>query len=87
MQRDDLETKIAAVRRFNRFFTRQTGVPRDGLLHSPYSLTGARVLFEIAHRQDLTASDLSHELGLDAGYLSRVLARLDQKVSSTRSDR
>jgi DNA-binding MarR family transcriptional regulator/N-acetylglutamate synthase-like GNAT family acetyltransferase len=79
MLAETLEDRIAAVRQFNRFFTRQIGVLREGLLHSPYSLTEARVLFELAQRQDLTSSDVCHELGLDAGYLSRILARLEQQ--------
>jgi DNA-binding MarR family transcriptional regulator/N-acetylglutamate synthase-like GNAT family acetyltransferase len=88
MKKDDLETRVDAVRRFNRFFTRQIGVLREGLLHSPYSLTEARILFEISHRDDLTASDLSHELGLDPGYLSRILARLEQQglIDKVRSE-
>src|SRR5215213_4112346 len=76
---DNLEDSISAVRRFNRFFTRQIGVLREGLLHSPYSLTEARIIFEVASRDSLTATDLCRELGLDAGYLSRMLARLESQ--------
>jgi DNA-binding MarR family transcriptional regulator/ribosomal protein S18 acetylase RimI-like enzyme len=72
-----LEERISAIRRFNRFFTRQIGVLREGLLHSPYSLTEARIIFELANRNNLTASDLCHELGLDAGYLSRILNKFE----------
>ncbi len=88
MQRDRLETKIDSVRHFNRVFTRRIGVLREGLLHSPYSLAEARILFEIAHRDDVSASDLSDSLGLDPGYLSRILAGLEQKelVSKVRSE-
>jgi DNA-binding MarR family transcriptional regulator/N-acetylglutamate synthase-like GNAT family acetyltransferase len=79
MPKEDPRTRIDALRRFNRFFTRQIGVLREGLLHTPYSLTEARILFEIANHHDLTASDLSRELGLDPGYLSRILAGLERR--------
>jgi DNA-binding MarR family transcriptional regulator/GNAT superfamily N-acetyltransferase len=78
MRKSGLQMEVDAVRRFNRFFTRRIGVLREGLLHSPYSLTEARILFEIANGEDLSATGLSRELGLDPGYLSRILARLDQ---------
>lgn len=73
------EERISAVRHFNRFMTRQIGALREGLLHSPYSLTESRILFEIATNEDPAASNLTQELGLDAGYLSRILARFEEK--------
>jgi len=74
-----LEERINAIRHFNRFITRQVGALREGLLYSPYSLTEARILFEIANNDDITAADLTKELGLDAGYLSRILNRLEER--------
>jgi len=83
-----LEEKVSTVRRFNRFFTRQIGALREGLLHSPYSLTEARILYELAHRSDVIATALCRELGLDAGYLSRILSHLEQQelIEKVRSE-
>ena len=78
MLNETIDDRITTVRRFNRFYTRQIGALREGLLHSPYSLTESRILFELAQCDSLTASDLCRELGLDAGYLSRILARLEE---------
>lgn len=73
-----LDNRIDQVRKFNRFFTRKIGALREGLLHSSYSLTEVRILFEIANSDNPTAAKLSRELGLDAGYLSRCLARFEE---------
>src|SRR5271166_1998050 len=67
--------RVAAVRRFNRFYTQHLGVLAHGWLDSPFSLTQARVLFEIKNRDRATARDIARDLGLDAGYLSRILRR------------
>lgn len=85
---DTLEGRIAAIRNFDRFYTRQLGVLREGLLHTPYSLTEARILFDLAQRDDLSAAALGRALGLDAGYLSRMLARFEQQglIEKTRSE-
>ena len=64
---------MADVRRFSRFYTRQVGLLRDGYLETPFSLTEARVLYEVANREHAVAAELTKELGLDAGYLSRIL--------------
>jgi len=69
----------AAIRRFNRFYTRQLGVLRKTYLDSPFSLGEARVLYEIASRRSPTASGIARALDLDAGYLSRLLRNFEKR--------
>jgi DNA-binding MarR family transcriptional regulator/ribosomal protein S18 acetylase RimI-like enzyme len=67
------DARVSAIRRFNRFYTRQIGVLNEAFLGSPYSLTEGRVLYELAQRKKTTATAVRAGLGLDPGYLSRIL--------------
>jgi DNA-binding MarR family transcriptional regulator/GNAT superfamily N-acetyltransferase len=77
MSSEAVQDHVATIRAFNRFYTQKIGVLEEGLLNSPFSLTEVRVMYELAHGERLSAVDLGRTLGLDAGYLSRVLTRLD----------
>jgi DNA-binding MarR family transcriptional regulator/GNAT superfamily N-acetyltransferase len=81
------DERVAAVRAFNRFYTNVIGVLRERLLRSPYSLTEARVIFELAQHESTELANLRRTLDIDAGYLSRIVAQfeVDGLVSKKRS--
>ena len=75
----ELDRRIEAVRHFNRFYTQKIGVLQEGLLKSQFTLSQLRVLYELAYRQRPTAAQLSDDLSLDRGYLSRILADFEKR--------
>ena len=78
MKEFGIDKQVSAIRAFNRFYTRKIGV-LDGMASSPFSLAEARVLYEVAHRPQTTATDICKELGLDAGYMSRILRDFERR--------
>lgn len=80
----NLAESVSAVRGFNRFYTKQLGVLNEGLLESPFTLTEARIIYELANREKVTATDIGNELGMDPGFLSRTLRTLELKKVITR---
>src|SRR5258706_4992951 len=81
--RESVDVQVSAIRAFNRFYTRKIGVV-DGMASNPFSLAEARVLYELAHRDQPTATDIRKELGLDAGYISRILRDFERRKLVTR---
>jgi len=83
MAESGIHKQVNAIRAFNRFYTRKIGV-LDGLASSPFSLAEARLLYELANRRQPTATDIRKELGLDAGYMSRMLSDFERRKFVTR---
>src|SRR6266704_4250327 len=84
MATQESDREISAVRAFNRFYARKLGVLDQQLAKSPFSLSEVRVLYELAHRENLSAKEIGAELGLDAGYLSRIVQNFDEGGLITR---
>jgi DNA-binding MarR family transcriptional regulator/GNAT superfamily N-acetyltransferase len=84
MSQPDHDDQISAVRAFTRFYTRKLGVLDQQLLKSPFSLSEARVLYELAARESASAKGIGLELGLDPGYLSRIVQKFDEDGLLTR---
>src|SRR5215467_8916829 len=82
-------SEIQSVRQFNRFYTRRIGLLQESWSQSPYSLTEVRVLYELSARNKPTATELCRDLGLDAGYLSRILRNFENQklVARVRSSK
>jgi DNA-binding MarR family transcriptional regulator/GNAT superfamily N-acetyltransferase len=79
MPESGFEQRVGAVRRFARFYTRRIGLLEEGLLESPFSLSQARVLYELAQQREATATALASALAIDHGYLSRILRGFEER--------